>query len=548
MKTKPSAFVSDLRRQVKGEVFESDSVNKYFSTDGSIFTQTPKAVMYPQNEADVVAAVKTVAARAAAGEQVSITPRGKGTDQSGGALGEGLMMVFPAHMNKLLRLEKESITIQPGILYSEFQKVLHTHQRFLPPYPSSIAYSTLGGAIANNACGEKTLKYGATRDYVRRLKVVLSNGEVIETRHLSHRELQRKKGLKTLEGEIYRQIDGLLLDNKALIEKHHPKTSKNSSGYAVWDVKDKDGGFDLTQLIVGSQGTLGIVTEATLHTEAFNPRTTLLVGYFDSLEKAGEAVLKLLPLGPSALEVVDINLLEFLRKHQPQQIEGLVPEQLPKITLLIEFDNFSQLQQTLKRQRAERILKKLARSHRVTTKHHEQEALWRIRRGAAAVIWMTQGKKKALPLIEDGVVPVQKLPQFLTKVYKLLEKYGLEIAVWGHAGNANFHMQPFMDLSKATDRKKALELADEFYDMVISMGGSTCGEHNDGILRSPYLRKLYGSEMYDLFRQVKHIFDPLDILNPGKKTDMTRADIHNLIDQERHEYSMPHLYDNLPRN
>lgn len=504
--------------------------------------------MYPRHEADVVAAVKVVAARAAAGEDISITARGKGTDQSGGALGEGLMMVFPAHMNKLVSLEKNDAVIEPGLAYSEFQKVLHSHDRFLPPYPSSINFSTLGGAIANNACGEKTIKYGATRDYVKSLRVVLSNGEVIETRRLNKKELNRKKGLKSLEGEIYRQVDGLLLDNHDLIQKHHPKTSKNSSGYALWDVKDSDGGFDLTQLIVGSQGTLGIVTEATIHTEAYNPRTTLLVGFFDSLEKAGEAVLKLLPLGPSALEIVDHNLLEFLRKHQPQQIIGLVPEQLPKIVLLIEFDNFSQLQQTLKRQRAQRILRKLARSHRVTTKPAEQDALWRIRHGAAAVIWMTQGKKKALPLIEDGVVPVQKMPQFLSRVYKLLDKYGLQIAVWGHAGNANFHMQPFMDLSKPADRKKALDLADEFYDMVIAMGGSTCGEHNDGLLRSPYLRKLYGHEMYSLFRQVKHIFDPHDVLNPGKKTDMTREEIHGLIDHERHEYSMPHLYDHLPRN
>jgi FAD/FMN-containing dehydrogenase len=548
MKHKAPKVVDELRGQVRGELYTASHVLDYFSTDGSIFTRRPQIVFYPKDTADVANAVKVLHAEAEAGRPMPITARGKGTDQSGGALGEGIMVVFPAHMNKLVKLEKDTATVQPGLLYATFQKALHTHNRFLPPYPSSINFCSIGGAVANNACGEKTIKYGATRDYVKNLQFVLSNGDVIETKRLSAKELTKKKKLNSLEGHIYRQLDGLITDNKDLIAKHHPKTSKNAAGYNLWDIKHSDGSFDLGQLLVGSQGTLGIVTEATIKTEPYNPRTTLLVGYFDSIEKAGEAVTKIMPMQPSALEIVDYYLLDFLRENQPQMIEGLVPEQLPKIVLLIEFDNPSQFQQGLRRQRGERVLRKLASSYRITTKPHEQEALWQIRHSAAAVIWMTKGKQKALPIIEDGVVPVEKLPQFLTKAYKLLQKYNLEIAVWGHAGNANFHMQPFMDLSKATDRKKALDLADEFYDMVIKMGGSTCGEHNDGLMRSRFLKRLYGDEMFELFTQVRLMFDPHDIFNPGIKTDMGREEVAKLIKQERHEYAMVHLYDHMPHN
>lgn len=538
-----------LQSRLSGEVYDSADALEYFSTDGSIFKIKPQGIVYPRITDDVRQTVAFAKEQTDKGSKLSVIGRGKGTDQGGGALGDGLMVVFPAHMNKLLAIGKDWVTIQPGIVYSSLQQVLHSHGRFLPPYPSSIAFCTIGGAVANNACGEKTIKYGATRDYVKSLKVVLSDGSLIETKRISARELAKKKGQTDLEGEIYRRVDSLLLDNAETIKKAPPHVSKNAAGYALWRVKGHDGSFDLSQLIVGSQGTLGMVTEITLKTVPYNPKTTLVVGYFDDLKKAGEAVLKLEKLGPSALEVVDYYLLDFLRKNKPEQIEGLVPnDPLPKIVLLTEFDEQSQVRQTIKARRAQGIVNKLASSYRVSTKISEQEELWQIRRSAAAVIWMSRGSKKALPIIEDGVVPVAKLPEFLEKAYKLLKKHNLEIAVWGHAGNANFHMQPFMDLSKAADREKALDLAEDFYDMVIKMGGSTCGEHNDGLMRSRFLKRLYGEEVYNLFREVKNIFDPQDILNPGKKTDMTREEVHKLIDEERHEYSMKHLYDHLPHN
>jgi FAD/FMN-containing dehydrogenase len=541
-------YLQELQHELAGLVMDNPEALRYFSTDGSIFTMEPKAIVYPKHTGDVQATVRFVAERAAEGKNLSVIARGKGTDQGGGAVGDGLMLVFPAHMNKLIRIEKNSITVQPGLLYSSMQKILHSHGRFMPPYPASIDFCSIGGAVANNSCGEKTVKYGATRDYVQKLKVVLSDGSLIETKRISAKELARKKKLTSLEGEIYRKIDQLITRNEEAIDKASPHTSKNAAGYAIWDVKRPDGSFDLSQLIVGSQGTIGIVTEVTLKTLPYQPRTHLVVGYFNDLKQASEAVLKLQKLKPSALELVDYHLLEFLQKNKPGMLDGLIPAELPAITFLIEFDDASQLRQNIKSRQAQRIVKKYGYDMRVSTKPAEQARLWKIRRSAAAVIWMSQGKQKAVPIIEDGVVPVEKMEEFLNKTYKLLKKYKLDIAVWGHAGDANFHLQPFMDLSKKADRQKALDLADEFYDMVIKMGGSTCAEHNDGLMRSRYLRQLYGDKVYGIFKDIRDIFDPHDILNPGKKTDMTREEVHNLIWEERHEYSMKHLYDHMPHN
>jgi len=540
-----SKLSEHLRRHLSGEVLDTNEVREYFSTDGSIFRLLPRAVVYPHDTTDVRKIVRFSWQLAEQGKKLPITARGKGTDQGGGALGSGLSLVFPTHMHKVLGFDKTDVTVQPGLIYGDLQKTLHSHNRFLPPYPSSIEFSTIGGAVANNACGEKSLKYGCTRDYVKSLEVVLSNGQLITAARLTKKELNRKKGQTDFEGEVYRQLDGLIDDNAQLIERSRPPVTKNAAGYDLWDVKRKDGSFDLSKLIVGSQGTLGVVTEVTLNTEFYNPQTHLLAVFFDSVEKTGNAVLELQKLNPSAMEVVDENLLEFLQRTQPQQLDGIIDGPPPAILLLLEFDDAKESVRKKKAKKAQKILKHYAQDVRLTTNFNEQESLWKVRRSVAAVIWQDKGTKKALPIIEDGIVPVEKLPEFLDNVYALFKKHGLEIAIWGHAGNGNFHMQPFLDLAVVGDRQTAFKLMDEFYEMVIHMGGSTCGEHNDGRLRAWYLKDLYGAEMYELFREVKKILDPHNILNPGVKIDVDRDDVMHMV---RKEYSMKHLYDHMPHS
>ncbi|HET9411343.1 MAG TPA: FAD-linked oxidase C-terminal domain-containing protein [Candidatus Saccharimonadales bacterium] len=539
---------SYLQEHVLGEVLTSADVRDYFSTDGGIFKVTPSLVVYPKNTQDVRKVTRFSWQLAEKGHQLPITARGRGSDQAGAAIGSGIVLVFPAHMNRLLELDvKQKLArVQPGINFRSFQETVQSHGLFLPPYPSSIDYATIGGAIANNTAGEKTVKYGAMRQYVKNLEVVLANGEVLQTERISKKELEKRKGLTTFEGEIYRQLDGLIIDNWDLINQHAntPHVSKNSAGYALSQVKGKDGSFDLTPLLVGSQGTLGIVTEAILGLEPYNPKTTLFRISLPDLHDAGDIVGRLMQIGPSALEVVDRNLLDFLGKVTPTRLKGLLEPPYPALVLLAEFDDPKDSHQLKKAKKAEKLLKQLGVEFVGTQNYDEQQRLWTIRHSAAAVIWHVEGTAKALPIIEDGVVPRERFPEFIKNIYELFEKHRLNVAVWGHAGDANLHLQPFLDLGKLSDRQKVFKIMEEYYDMVLSLGGSTCGEHNDGRLRAPFLPKVYGPDMYEVFRQVKKIFDPFNTLNPGVKIDVTLRDVAPLM---RQEYSMQHLADHLPR-
>jgi FAD/FMN-containing dehydrogenase len=538
-----------LQEHLSGRVTAAQSMRKYFSTDGGVFEVTPSLVIYPKNESDVRKTARFTWQLAERGRVIPITSRGMGTDQAGAAVGSGIMMVFPAHMNRILEFDGGSgkVTVEPGLLYGKLQQTLHTHGKFLPPYPSSMEFSSIGGAIANNAAGEKTLKYGCTRDFVKSLRVVLANGEVIETRRLSKRELNKKMGLTSFEGEIYRTVDAIIEDNKKIIEESKLNVSKNSAGYDIADVKHKNGSFDLTPLIVGSQGTLGIVTEAEIQSVPHNPKTSLIAAFFDDLAVAEQAIAKIRDLSsiPSAMEMVDDSLLNFLDKHNPNELKGLVEKPFSKLIVLIEFDDANSRVQKRMAKKAIKILSKMDVKYQLETEEVEKDRLWSIRHSAAAVISHSEGKTKALPIVEDGIVPEDKFQQYIVGVNKMFEKHGLDVAFWGHAGNANIHMQPFLDLSQVGDRQKAFKIIDEYYNLVISLGGSTSGEHSDGRLRAPYLKKLYGEPLYTVFQKVKQAFDPYDLLNPGVKMDVSIDDIKPLL---RHEYSMDHLGHHLPRS
>jgi len=537
-----------LQEHLTGEVMTGADARKYFSTDGSVFAVTPAIIVYPRNENDVRKTTRFTWQLAERGRIIPITARGGGTDQSGAAIGSGIILAFSAHLNKIVEFDSKSgvIATQPGINYGKLQQTVNMHYRFIPPYPSSIEYSTIGGAVANNASGEKTIKYGSTRDYVRGLRVVLANGEVIETKRISKRELNKKLGLSTFEGEIYRALDALLEENSQLVDGLALNVTKNSAGYALNEVKQKNGSFDLTPLFVGSQGTLGIITEVILDTEPLNPNTTLIAASFDDMQLAEEVILELrkLPETPSAMEMIDENLLKFVQKHNPSHITGVIAEPFPKIMLLIELDNPSDRVQRRMVKKVTKLLNKYQVQHTVEHDAAKKEELWKLRHSSAIVMAHTDGNARALPIIEDGIVPVDRFKDYITAVYELFAKHGLQVAVWGHAGDSNLHLQPFLDLSQVGDRQKVFRLIDEYYNLVINLGGSTSGEHNDGRLRGPYLTQLYGADTVTLFKNLKKAFDPYGTLNPGIKAEATLEDAKATL---RHEYSLDQLYQHLPR-
>jgi len=537
-----------LQEHLVGEVMTSTDARRYFSTDASIFQLPPALVVYPRNENDVRKTARFTWQLAERGRIIPITARGAGTDQTGAALGTGIMLVFPAHMNRILELDTKAniVAVEPGILYGKLQQTLHTHGRFLPPYPASAEYSTVGGAIANNASGEKSIKYGDTRSYVHNLRVVLANGEVIETGRLGKRELSKKLGLATFEGEIYRSLDTLVEEHRELIERMQLNVSRNNAGYSLLDIKRRDGTFDLTPLFVGSQGTLGIITEASLGTEEHNPQTTLMLATFESLEQAHAAILELLALSdrPSAIELIDGNLLEQVYRLNPNQLKEVLAPPFPAVVLLVEFDS---KERQIKKQtkRTGKIFEKYAASVQLTSDPEQQQQLWKVRQASSMVLGHNEGLLRAVPIIDNCAVPVEQLRAYMEGIYQLFTANNLPLAIWGHAGDANLHVQPRLNLGQVGDRQKAFRLMEEYYKLVIKLGGSLSAESGDGRLHTPYLESLYGAEIYALLQKAKQIFDPYGTLNPGVKFGTSLEDIKAIV---RQDYGLDHLYDHLPRS
>jgi FAD/FMN-containing dehydrogenase len=394
-----------LQEHLVGEVMYSTDARRYFATDASIIQMAPSLVVYPRNENDVRKTARFTWQLAERGRVIPITARGAGTDLTGAAIGNGIVVIFPAHMNRVLELDTKAntVTVEPGINFAKLQQTLHTHGRFVPPYPASIEYSTIGGAIGNNSSGEKTIKYGTMRNYVKGLRVVLANGEVIETGRLGKRELSKKLGLSTFEGEIYRSLDTLLEEQRQLVELTARPVVKNNAGYDLLDIRRKDGSFDLTPLFVGSQGTLGIVTEAVLGTEEHNPHTTLMLATFDSLEQLQEAVLALSDSNepPSSIEVIDGYLLEAVNKLNPNLLKDVIASPYPAMALLVEFDNSERNIKRL-RKKAQKIFDNTALNLQTADDPEDQQLLWKLRQASSTLISHNEGEKRAAPVVPDG--------------------------------------------------------------------------------------------------------------------------------------------------
>jgi FAD/FMN-containing dehydrogenase len=536
-----------LQEHLVGEVMTGTDARRYFATDGSILQLAPALIVYPRNENDVRKTCRFSWQLAERGRVIPITARGAGTDQTGAALSSGIMLVFPAHLNRVLELDTKgnTVTVEPGINYGKLQQTLHTHGRFLPPYPSSIEYSTVGGAVANNVSGEKSVSYGDTRSFVNGMRVVLANGEVIETKRLGKRELSKKLGLATFEGEIYRSIDTLLEEKHELIERLGRQVTHNNAGYKLGDIKRKDGSFDLSALFAGSQGTLGIITEIQLSTEPHNPQTTLLMAKFDSLEQLQKAILELreLPELPSAIEMVDENVLAQVHEINPNQLKEIAGPPFATATLLVEFDGPDRQQKKLGK-RAEKILETYATEVRVATDPEEQQPFRKLREATGMLVGQNQGLLRAVPLT-DAAVPPDRVREFMEGVYALLETNNLKPAIWGHAGDGNLYVQPRLNIGAVGDRQKAFRFLNDFYKLVIGLGGTVSASAGDGRLRTPYLEDMYGTELYELQQKVKMIFDPYGTLNPGVKFGTSLDDVKEMV---RPDYSLAHLYDHLPRS
>ncbi len=561
----------EIKKFFRGEVDDSNETLTTHSRDASLFDVRPEIVVYPKDAEDISALVHFVSKEKQANPAISITARSAGTCMAGGSLTNSISLDCLKYLNKVSEVKKVSpyqhlphfygakpVTIsgeahiEPGVFYRDLEKLTLEQNLLLPCFTASKSINALGGMINNNSGGELSLKYGKMQDYIKSVEVVLADGSVETFSEIPLQEAHQRSLETTFVGGIYKSMIDLLAQNRDLIESKRPHVSKNSAGYNLWNIIRRDThtgneSIDLSQLIAGSQGTLGITTKATLRlVENMKDElhSGLLVVFMRDLNDLGRVVDEALTIGPEAVEAYDDKTIMlavkfwrgFIKKQGLWRAIKLgikfIPELwmmvagMPKIVLLVECAGPNKDEALA---RLTLLQKKLTRFTNVTTRmvphHADGEKYWTIRRDSFALLREHFSGKRTAPFIDDVIVPPGKLPEFLPKLQAILEKYKLNYNIHGHAGNGNFHIIPLIESDATLAEQMILDVSNEVYSLVLSLGGSITAEHNDGIIRTPFLLDQFGPEMIALFQKVKNIFDPLNIFNPGKKVGLTKKDI-----------------------
>ncbi len=567
----------------KGDADDSSGTLRTYSHDASLLEVRPELVLYPKNSLDIQNLVKWVGENKSKYPSLSITPRCAGTDMSGGAIGESIILDFTRYMNHLiggpLPLDNYSkkkkittyegnyplvpsyITVEPGMYYRDFEKITLSKGLILPCYTASKTINAMGGMFGNNSAGERTLKYGKTEDYILSSKVIFGDGNEYVVKPLSKDELDKKIAQNNYEGNIYKNIYELINQNEDEISQAKPKVSKNSAGYYIWNVvtsknlknfsgltlpglpggthtvqNSLDFCFDLNKLLVGSQGTLGIVTEMTLKLIPENKNSKLVVIFMNDLSPLGRLVEEILTLKPETVETYDDKTMKLAVKFFPDFLKNkgvlgmikfmwnflpeffmLLSKGFPKLIILVEFADIDEGRLQEQCVALEKKIKHFNLKVHITENREEASKYWDIRRESFALLRKHVKGMRTAPFIDDVIVRPEFLPKFLPELNEILSKYKLIYTLAGHAGDGNFHIIPLMDFKRTNTANIILELSDKVYDLVVRYHGSITGEHNDGLIRTPYLEKMYGHRIIQIFREIKEIFDSKNIFNIGKK-------------------------------
>ncbi len=527
----------ELAAILEGEVEDDDKTLARYSRDASIFEIKPRIVVSPKNATDLKKLIGFASAHKKL--KLSFAPWSGGTDMSGGPLTESVVLDMKRHFNKIKHVGLESAIAEPGVYYRDFERATLEHGRLMPAYPSSREICTIGGMVANNAGGEKTLTYGKSDQYVTQLKVVLADGNEYTIKPLTKSELDKKMAHKTFEGELYRRVFKIVETHHEELQKAKPKVSKNSAGYYLWDIWDGQS-FDLTKLFVGSQGSLGIITEITYRLIKPKQHSKMLVIFLRDLKSLAKIVNHVLEFKPESFESFDHqtlrlaitflpdmtriikskNIIHAMYQFLPEFIFALFGG-LPKLVLIAEFTGDSQRDVNHRAKEAQKSLEYLRPTSFLTRNKSESRKYWAIRRESFNLLRRhTEGHHTA-PFIDDIIVTPSQLPEFMPELDAIMSDYKLIYTLAGHIGDANFHIIPLMDFTDPAVKKIIPELSSRVFELVFRYGGSMSGEHNDGLVRTPYLEAMYGKTICRLFQEVKHIFDPHLIFNPGKKVGAT---------------------------
>lgn len=538
-------FATYLQKHLDGEVLVGEEIRDYFARDAGPLSVVPKIIVYPRHENDVSKVLSWCEQFAAKGVKMPVTVRGGGTDLTGASVGSGVILVLNSHLKNLLEFEgrRGLFRLQSGCDLGQWHQFLASQYRFFPPTKGAAPAATIGGAIANNSGSHYSEKYGLTNRYIRRLRVVLSNGEVIIAERLSRRQTLRKLNQSDFEGEVYRQLIQLW---PRYDEQISQLPDNYHTGYDLRGVRLADGGYNLVPLLAGSQGTLGVVTEAEVATRPFNPVPLAALLTCPNFKDLVALVFEIKKQRPAAIEMFDKGALKAIDRLAPGFLGGYeLNLSKTAAVLLVEFDDHSY-------RRAWRKLKKVTKKARyygvdcrVMSSFAQQQQVERLR-GATSFILTDVSSSGNRPVMgfEDAQVPLEQFEDFYRQAGEMFRKSRLNFAAWGNIGQGQLRLAPKLNLDDMAGRRRYLKLLESYLKLVRQHGGQSNTFHNDGRLRGPYLKQELEPDLYDIQKEIKNIFDPNNLLNPGVKFGADKADNLKRLKQQR---GWGRFYQQLPR-
>jgi FAD/FMN-containing dehydrogenase/Fe-S oxidoreductase len=511
-----------LRRDlgtIEGEVRFDELSRALYACDASVYQIQPLGVVVPKSRDDIVRVVN-----ACRRHGCSITMRGGGTSQAGQSIGAGLVVDTSKYLNRILEVNVEErwARVEPGIVLDDLNGALARHRLRFAPDISSASRATLGGMIANNSAGARSVVYGKTIDHVLELHVVLADGSVAWFRPVSGDELERLAAGPSLESSCYRETRRLAREHADEIARRYPKVLRRVAGYNLDEFVHADRPFNLAKMLVGSEGTLGIVIEARINLVPLPGAKAVLAVQFDDLLDALGAAPAILRHRPSAIEAMDAFILNHTHTNAAlHRLRQTFVEGDPAALLCVEFyaDRADELPARLDALEADlRASGMKVRCHRALDAA-AQQAIWHVREAALGLSMAMRGDAKALSFVEDAAVPPERLRDYIRDLLILVKRHGTEAGVYAHASVGCLHVRPVVNLKTAEGVETFASIASGVADLVLQYGGALSGEHGDGLVRSPFMERMFGPALFGAFRELKHTFDPGGLFNPGKIVD-----------------------------
>ena len=509
------------------ESAEHQTILRAYSTDASVYQERPLAVAIPKDIADL----KQLIAFARA-HQVTLIPRTAGTSLAGQVVGRGVVVDVSKHFNQVLEVNVEErwVRVQPGVIRDDLNAYLRPYGLMFGPETSTASRAMVGGMVGNNSCGLHSIVWGDTRSHLLSAKVLLDDTSEVVFEALEERALFDKLKLTGREGDIYRHINELLTDseNQAAIQAGYPKASltRRNTGYALDMLSDTSEPFNFCKLLAGSEGTLGILTEAKLNLLPLPPKEIgLLCIHCHTIVESLHANIVALRHHPEASELVDKYIMDFTKGHPTYQYNRFFIEGDPEALLMVEFrgTTLAEVEEKAAALKAELMAEGLGYAHPLIT-GPETNLVWDVRKAGLGLIRNLPGDTQPVNLIEDCAVSPEDLPAYVTDVQGVLERHGLKASYYAHAGAGELHIEPLINLKTPEGKKAFRSVLADTTQLVKKYNGSLSGEHGDGRLRGEFIGTVLGSEVYALLKQVKHIFDPQGIFNANKIVDTPPMD------------------------